>query len=520
MSATTERLSSADLVPLADRMRYLQGFRALVAVAVVAVAWLSADRLDGTLGGVALVTAAYVVLTIATLAARWLPRGGTVALFGLTLMLDGVYLAWASYVTGGAGSPARYLILLHLMTVALLASYRTGMKLALWHSLLLIVVYQAQQGGLLRPLEDDPVPLGIATPFQQLIAFSAAFWFVALAAATFSAINERELRRRRYDLEALAVMAARMEEARDPGPIAEALLDGVVETFGFERAVLVGEPDGKTLTVLATRGPAHATGRCAKLEPRSVLREALLERRTRLVKQLDPGADTWLAALLPAARNLIMVPLSTEGIAIGALVVEHDQRRGSRVERRIVTTVERFASYGAVALRNAWLLDEVRRVAVTDPLTGLANRLRFQEALDTEIERAARSRGNLALAMLDLDKFKALNDSRGHQAGDEALRQAAAAIADTCRSYDTAARYGGEEFAVILPGSDPDDALAIAERLRVAVAERSGVTVSVGIGVFPLDAASSDALVAAADTALYASKRNGRDQVTLAAAVG
>ena len=520
MSGSNEKLSRADLVPLADRMRYLQGFRVLIAAAVAGVALVSADRLDGTLRDVGLVAAAYLVVTFTTLAARGMRRDAAVALFGMTLMIDGVFLAWGSYITGGAGSPVRYLILLHLMTVVLLASYRTGMKLALWHSLLLIVVYHAQQGGLLRPHDEDPVPLGIGTPFQQLAMFSAAFWFVAFAAASFAAVNERELRRRRYDLEALAAMATRMEEARDSASAAEALIDGVVETLGFQRAVLIGNRDETMLDILAMRGRAHGMSTTAALGPRSVLRDTLLERRTRLVTQLDLEADAWLAGVLPAASNVIIVPLSTEGQAIGALVIEHDGRRGSRVERRLVATAERFASYGAVALRNAWLLEEVQRIAVTDPLTGLANRMRFQEVLEAEVDRAARGRDEVALAMIDLDKFKALNDTRGHQAGDEALRQAAAAIADSCRSYDTAGRYGGEEFAVILPRTDADEAMVVAERLRAAVAERSGVTASIGVAVFPLDASEADSLVAAADMALYESKRSGRDRVTLAAAAG
>jgi diguanylate cyclase (GGDEF)-like protein len=477
---------------------------------------MSAARLEGTLGDVGAVTAVYLLVTLGTLAAHRLPRGTAVALYGLSLMLDGIFLAWASYVTGGAGSPARYLILLHLMTVVLLASYRTGMKLALWHSLLLVVVFYAQDGGLLRPLDADPVPLGIGTPTQQLVAFSAAFWFVALAAASFAAINERELRRRRYDLEALAAMATRMEEVTDPASVAGALVDGVVETLGFERVVLVGQSDGRTLEVLAARGRADESQTCTSLRPKSVLREVLAGRQTRLIKKLDPHTDTWLDQTVPGARNLIIVPLSTEAHAIGALIVEHDERRGSRVERRVVATVERFASYGAVALRNAWLLDEVQRVAATDGLTGLANRLRFQETLNQEIERAARADEPLALAMIDLDNFKTLNDTRGHQAGDDALRLAAAAISEGCRSFDTAGRYGGEEFAVILPRTDGDDALAVAERLRALVAGRAAVTASIGVAVFPQDGGSPDALIGAADVAMYESKRAGRNRVTLA----
>ena len=201
--------------------------------------------------------------------------------------------------------------------------------------------------------------------------------------------------------------------------------------------------------------------------------------------------------------------------AIGALVVEHGLRRGSRVERRVVGTLERFADYGAVALRNASLLSQVQALATTDPLTGVANRLRFAVVLEQELARAARARQEVTLAMLDIDHFKRINDTRGHQAGDAVLRDLATLVGGHCRSNDSLARYGGEEFALILPDTGTEEAMVLLDRLRCVVADSGhGVTTSVGLATFPGDAITGDTLIGAADKALYESKFAGRDRVT------
>jgi diguanylate cyclase (GGDEF)-like protein len=249
--------------------------------------------------------------------------------------------------------------------------------------------------------------------------------------------------------------------------------------------------------------------------PGSVLRAVTEAQRTQLFSKLDPAADQWLAALMPKARNLVIVPLTTEGRTIGMLVVEHKIRAGSRIEQRIVNMLERFASHGALALRNAWLLDEVQELAATDALTRLANRMTFQDTLDSELARADREGGCVTLLMLDIDHFKRLNDTRGHQAGDEVLRRVAATLREQRRQYDTAARYGGEEFCLVMPGLKPEDAVVTAERVREAIAGNGcEVTASLGIATYPRDAHSADSLVAAADTALYRSKHGGRNRVT------
>jgi diguanylate cyclase (GGDEF)-like protein len=510
---------AAEVVPIADRTRYMQAFRLALIPIVGFVAWLTRGTLETSGTVLALVTATYLTMSLVAHLAWRVNRRGALALFTGMLIVDGIYLAWASYATGSGGSPLRYLIILHIIAVALLASYRTGLKMALWHSLLLLVVYYAQQGGLLHPIEKSDAPLG-GSPFEQLVAFSIVLWFVAIATSTFSAINERELRRRRFDLEALAAMAGRLEDQTDSATAASTLLTAVADAFGFERALLFASPDGDSPALLAHVGDVTRGVRGPPPDEGSVLSTAMASRETRLVAGADVDKDLWLSVLVPNARNLVVVPLSAEGHAIGALVAEHGMRRGSRIERRVVGMIERFTSHGALALRNAWLLEQVQELASTDALTGVANRYTFQQALEREIERAARGGEDLTLAMLDIDHFKKLNDAHGHQAGDEVLRRVAAKLSEHCRAYDTVARYGGEEFALILPTTDREETRALVDRLRDEIGRQGPkpkVTISAGIATFPTDATDPDELVAAADEALYESKRAGRNRVTASA---
>ena len=242
----SHKIPSAEVVPLADRMRYMQGFRFSLVPVVALVVWLSRDSLETSAAALALVTAVYLVVSVGAHVAWRASRRGGLVVFTAMLLADGVYLAWTSYATGSGASPLRYLIILHIIAVALLASYRTGLKMALWHSLLLLVVYYAQEGGLLQPLDPRDAP-ALGSPLEQLVVFSAVFWFVAIATSTFSAVNERELRRRRYDLEALASIAVRLEDQQDSASVAETLLDCVVDAFDFERTLFFGSKEDEEL---------------------------------------------------------------------------------------------------------------------------------------------------------------------------------------------------------------------------------------------------------------------------------
>jgi diguanylate cyclase (GGDEF)-like protein len=189
-------------------------------------------------------------------------------------------------------------------------------------------------------------------------------------------------------------------------------------------------------------------------------------------------------------------------------------------DERTIALGHSLVAQAAVALDNARLHGIVKRQAVTDELTGLANRRSFRESLDTELLRAERFGNGLALIVADLDDFKDVNDRFGHQAGDEVLRAFAEVLSGRIRGIDQAARLGGEEFAILLPETDAAGAEALAENLRVAVAELAvpvgehevHITSSFGVAAFP-ESHNADELMTAADLALYSAKRHGKDRV-------
>jgi two-component system cell cycle response regulator len=506
------------LVPVADRVRYLNAYR-LVAVTAAAVVWIilpSARALD--LGRFCGLLLGYLALAMASRAIWRLPRAHAIRIFGLSLLLDGVFIACVSSSSDPSANPLRYLVFLHLITVALLASFRTGLKLAVWHSLLVSMDVQLRQSGFLGGF-DNPVDGDGAT--RQSIVFVLAFGMVALTTASFSAVNERELRRRSLDLNALATLAWRLESRSDAAGSAEALVEAVANDFDIERIILLetGERDDP---VLASAGVPIEAGR--QHDPRSdaLVEAAAAGRATLLVRSLDPAADPWLSAVLPNARNIGLVPLYAEAHTIGVLVFEYGLRQGSRIEHRVVTIIERFASQAALALANARLLDQIQTLATTDGLTGLLNRRSLDERLAREVARCETGGGPLTAILIDVDHFKQVNDVHGHAVGDEVLKAVARSVQSYARRGDTVARYGGEEIAVLLPDTGADEAPALAERIRAAIeacTEPLQVTASLGYGVVPLDATDARGVFEAADQALYVSKRQGRNRVTAYAAL-
>jgi len=162
-------------------------------------------------------------------------------------------------------------------------------------------------------------------------------------------------------------------------------------------------------------------------------------------------------------------------------------------------------------------IDSLERLASADPLTGLANRRGGEKDIAAEISRARRQNTALSCVLLDIDHFKEVNDTFGHQAGDYVLREISALLRRTVRAYDILVRWGGEEFLVVLPGVEHEQALKLAERIRHAVenmplAGIGGITASVGVAVLGNDY-SFDAMFAAADRRLYSAKASGRNTV-------
>jgi two-component system cell cycle response regulator len=224
----------------------------------------------------------------------------------------------------------------------------------------------------------------------------------------------------------------------------------------------------------------------------------------------------------PSGRALIAVPLHASGRVAGVLGLYDKEGTNGSVgfDRGDLETIRTFASQATVAIDNVLLHQEAQRLSITDGLTGLWNYRYFTMTFAKEIERSSRFGRPLALLLLDLDKFKDVNDTYGHQRGDSVLIELATRVKAEIREVDTLARYGGEEFVLVLPETDAAGAAGAAQRIGEVVRHRPftqegeeplGITVSVGVSVFPAHGSSAATLMRNADTALYAAKDAGRD---------
>lgn len=305
--------------------------------------------------------------------------------------------------------------------------------------------------------------------------------------------------------------AARPEEA------AAALVDVVVSAYGFPRAVVLGNVSGLlgSLAAHGTLTPSAGLGRS------DVVVLAHEQEVTQVLAGLDQAAEPWLTAMLPAGSDVIIVPLRVAQQSLGAVLVQIPMMLRGQQGRRLLLEVERSARYAALAIHREQRLAQLQRLAATDDLTMIANRRSFTASLDREIARSLRHGEPMSLVLLDLDHFKQINDVHGHPAGDEALRNVAAALTVASRTLDTPARYGGEEFAVILPDCDARQSVIIADRLRAAVGQAPAptpLTASAGVATFPSQASNAEELIAAADGALLQAKRSGRDRTVASVA--
>ncbi|HUE27842.1 MAG TPA: diguanylate cyclase [Solirubrobacteraceae bacterium] len=222
-----------------------------------------------------------------------------------------------------------------------------------------------------------------------------------------------------------------------------------------------------------------------------------------------------------SAISMPLRPLEAGGRIHGLITVAAVGRSFTEDDREVLRSL---GAQAALALENVDLHVQVSRQAVTDELTGLANHGRFQDLLGAEAEQVRRYHHSVGLIMLDIDDFKSVNDTYGHQQGDVVLKGVARVVADSSREVDYPARYGGEEMAVILPHTGLEGAYAIAERIRTAIEDlrvprvdqQGTLRITASVGVAASTEGSKDGLIADADAALYEAKRQGKNRTVRA----
>jgi diguanylate cyclase (GGDEF)-like protein len=219
-------------------------------------------------------------------------------------------------------------------------------------------------------------------------------------------------------------------------------------------------------------------------------------------------------------RSVLAVPMRLRGKVVGMLSSQTYRPDAYSTEDPFL--LEMLASYAAIALDNANLFQSIQQLAITDPLTGIYNRRQLFELGQREYQRAKRFKRPLSVLMIDIDRFKSVNDRYSHATGDAVLRQLADLLKESVREFDIVGRYGGEEFVIILPETDSPAAFEIAERLRILIntafdsGELPKITVSIGSASSQNDIPDLDHLVHIADSAMYVAKKSGGDRVEMA----
>ena len=310
------------------------------------------------------------------------------------------------------------------------------------------------------------------------------------------------------------------------GPdLAQDLLDSIfrvaTELVRGERASLLLRDQGTTDFVIA-----HAVGIAADVQRQVRIREGegvvgsvAASKRPLLVRA---GAESPVVSGDRTGRyrtgSFLSVPILVDDESRGVLNVA-DPIDGRSFEEADLETLELLASHIGACLLQQEQGEAMQRLAETDPLTWLFNRRHFDRRLEAELNRALRAEHLLALLMIDVDKFKSINDRFGHRVGDHVLRAVATGMKQAVRLYDVPTRYGGDEFAVILPESDTEAAARVARRILERTAAQvlpvelatSGETIALSIGVatFPRPAGDGPSLIEFADDAMYRAKEAG-----------
>jgi diguanylate cyclase (GGDEF)-like protein len=387
---------------------------------------------------------------------------------------------------------------------------------------------EVDESMLVVPLRYDGVTIGVITLSKLgLNAFGPEDLrlLMILADQAATAVESARLLSRTRDLadelRRLLDMSADLSASLDPHQVSDLIASHMARAMGADEcAISYWDKSGGRLESLGYY-PVLLPG---ELQPYFDLAgyprtRWVLERQEAVIIDFeDPAADPAEIALMreEGQRTLAMLPLVAKGQAIG--LVELFSKSAVTWSAELLELARTMANEAAMALENARLYEDARKLADRDPLTGFFNHRFLHERLGEEVVRTQRARRPLSVLMLDLDDFKLVNDTFGHLFGDRVLTWTAELIRSTLRGSDIPARYGGDEFAIILPETDEDEARSAAERILDAFrdhafqGEQRGpvpIGASIGVATYPTDGRTATELIAAADRALYRVKRDG-----------
>jgi diguanylate cyclase (GGDEF)-like protein len=230
-------------------------------------------------------------------------------------------------------------------------------------------------------------------------------------------------------------------------------------------------------------------------------------------------SDEPAQGLLPTAHSVLCIPITYGESLLGVLNIESEKENAFAPEDRMVMNT--LADLLATALHNSFVFQKLQTQSITDGLTSIKTRRFFWEALSAEWKRASRSGRPFSVVLIDLDKFKEVNDTFGHMEGDLVLARVGRLLEQKCRQSNVVARYGGDEFVILMPETSIEQAQILAERLRLWVAtdpmlSERHITGSFGVATFPLHGFSAEDIIRVADAGMYVSKKAGGDRVSMA----
>lgn len=335
--------------------------------------------------------------------------------------------------------------------------------------------------------------------------------------------RNEEMLKRFHDLEMQLLSLNSLKE------LVENILDEAKSAFNLQSLSLVlADGNGDISTFLAEDGFCLQDHSSVILTPNVGIFKAKMGLSQRVLlgdaDVLDP--DFWPAEKKYPA-SVALMPLIRRGVHLGCLVFGSDDE--SRFQTNMSTYfLDRLGKVLSVCMENTLNYEQLRRSSLFDTLTGVNNRRFFEQRIDEEMLRSLRTGDNLSCLFIDIDFFKKVNDTYGHQVGDAALRHVAECLRSQLRSNDILARYGGEEFVAILPTAEEEKGVEVAERMRKLVErsvlpimdnEQLELTVSIGVSTFVVEQAGSSSgvkktdLIEVADKALYQAKHSGRNKV-------
>jgi diguanylate cyclase (GGDEF)-like protein len=226
-----------------------------------------------------------------------------------------------------------------------------------------------------------------------------------------------------------------------------------------------------------------------------------------------------LQGVLPGSRAVLCIPIAYGDSLLGVLNVESQNENAFTPQDKLI--MQTLADLLATALHNSFVFQKLQQQSITDGLTGIKTRRFFFEALSSELKRASRSGRPISVVLMDLDKFKGVNDTKGHLEGDLVLARVGRLLEQKCRQSNVVARYGGDEFIILMPETGVEQAQTLAERLRLWISQdptlsEHHITGSFGVGSFPVHGFSMEDIIRVADAGMYVSKHAGGDRVSTA----